>query len=709
LHLLADKDLTARLQGELVHVDLDDRPIYSALSYVWGDQSDRVLFVCDGVEITVGKSLGQALKHLRQATGPPVVLWVDAICINQRKISEKNHQVALMKDIYWFAKKTVVWLGLDGNENAKETFDNIVIGLVNVEGAINNMMDLGIFFRQNHVSIFENTSGVWNPIMIGRFIRLLKSEYFSRTWIIQEIGLSRQPIAYWGEETINFNYIGLLSMILLQYRYAAMKISGSLESVQRAVNVYRAYRTTEPQQLYNVIQGARSNLSGDSRDKVYAFLSHPAANANAGTFPDYRNRMTAPSLFVPGDDFLYGRDCSEVEKRESLADEERRLNSLAIILSPDGDALRWSGMNYLDNDLGPETSGVVIAKQLLNSTFNESTSHRTYRKGETFLKPDYNDSVVTVYRDLTMQSIQQTHLLEILSLVQHKYIAPNGPDFPSWIPRWDKPTETSVLGIGVCDLSFAIATGSAFLMPSIDPGALTVKGIFYDKVAFHTALLHREDFTDSLKTNPVFAMANRCGVNMDLSLHGRLPSIDVASNARMKAYLQTWTAGRQVSATSHVPSDGDLLELDFAAYHLRHLQSQLYEDSPKDRGTNSYAWSEMVRHLQIVDQEAKSTKCGDPDRFAEAAATTCNGRKFFLTENGFFGIGPAVTEIGDAVYVLLGAYVPLLLRPKNRYGRVEEDGSWSLVGECYVDSLLMGDTLRAARALSSKLEYVTLW
>lgn len=52
-----------------------------------------------------------------------VALWVDALCIDQSHISEKNIQVPLMGLIYSYAELVLVWLGpqADGSE---EYFDS---------------------------------------------------------------------------------------------------------------------------------------------------------------------------------------------------------------------------------------------------------------------------------------------------------------------------------------------------------------------------------------------------------------------------------------------------------------------------------------------------------------------------------------------------------------------------------------------------------
>jgi predicted AAA+ superfamily ATPase len=57
-------------------------------------------------------SLESALRQFRQRN-EVVVLWVDAICINQFDNEERTQQVALMGDIYSQSKEVVIWLGKD--------------------------------------------------------------------------------------------------------------------------------------------------------------------------------------------------------------------------------------------------------------------------------------------------------------------------------------------------------------------------------------------------------------------------------------------------------------------------------------------------------------------------------------------------------------------------------------------------------------------
>jgi hypothetical protein len=62
----------------------------------------------------VTTNLEVALRYLRHQKAHKV-LWVDALCINQEDIKERNYQVRTMRDIYVAAEKVVVWLGEEGD------------------------------------------------------------------------------------------------------------------------------------------------------------------------------------------------------------------------------------------------------------------------------------------------------------------------------------------------------------------------------------------------------------------------------------------------------------------------------------------------------------------------------------------------------------------------------------------------------------------
>lgn len=98
---------------------------YEALSYVWGAGDLKVIEV-NGQPFQVTVSLESALSHLRY-TDKVCILWIDALCINQRDLTERNHQVAFMASIYEQALQVIAWLGKEegGNDLAMHAVEEL--------------------------------------------------------------------------------------------------------------------------------------------------------------------------------------------------------------------------------------------------------------------------------------------------------------------------------------------------------------------------------------------------------------------------------------------------------------------------------------------------------------------------------------------------------------------------------------------------------
>ena len=99
-------------------VSLNDSPKYNALSYTWGKPELTHQIWVNNAILPVTESLAVALRHLRQES-EILILWVDAVCINQRDTDEKNHQVRQMAEVYRHAAQVFVWLGPAADESCK--------------------------------------------------------------------------------------------------------------------------------------------------------------------------------------------------------------------------------------------------------------------------------------------------------------------------------------------------------------------------------------------------------------------------------------------------------------------------------------------------------------------------------------------------------------------------------------------------------------
>ncbi|KAJ2982620.1 hypothetical protein NUW58_g6403 [Xylaria curta] len=91
-------------------VSLDSVSDFDAISYVWGDLPAKLPIRVDGEVFFVTADLEAALRALRKPRKQRSV-WVDAVCINQEDIQEKNTQVPQMGRIYSTARSVIAWLG----------------------------------------------------------------------------------------------------------------------------------------------------------------------------------------------------------------------------------------------------------------------------------------------------------------------------------------------------------------------------------------------------------------------------------------------------------------------------------------------------------------------------------------------------------------------------------------------------------------------
>jgi hypothetical protein len=88
-------------------------------------------------------------------------------------------------------------------------------------------------------------------------------------------------------------------------------------------------------------------------------------------------------------------------------------------------------------------------------------------------------------------------------------------------------------------------------------------------------------------------------------------------------------------------------------------------------------------------------------QFMSEHMAVCKEKNFFITRDGYMGLGPLGTEPGDRICVLLGCDVPLLIRP--------EDNHYVVVGACYVYGMMKGEVMHAARKGVLKTVQLEFW
>jgi hypothetical protein len=181
---------------DLLHVNLDDRPNYIALSYAWGDPTKTQPISVDNRFYNVTTSLFSALRRLRfmffeeeEPTGN-FDLWADAICINQEDQEEKALQIIRMCDIYALANTVLAWLG----ENPVEK-DAIIQRIMEMARAVPSKPKT---WKSDLTELFDRSWRDYNPF-IQAIVELAARPWFTRLWVVQEAVLAnREPMIFAG-------------------------------------------------------------------------------------------------------------------------------------------------------------------------------------------------------------------------------------------------------------------------------------------------------------------------------------------------------------------------------------------------------------------------------------------------------------------------------------------------------------------------------
>jgi hypothetical protein len=124
------------------------------------------------------------------------LIWIDAICINQKTVPERNHQLLLMRDIYRKSEGLIIWLGpADGG--SQEAIDFLeIIGLA----GMHNEEMFGKWFK----GFQAQTIYIEKWCCAARFF---SQSWFKRLWIMQEYIVCAQEFAGYGiPHAIEFYY-----------------------------------------------------------------------------------------------------------------------------------------------------------------------------------------------------------------------------------------------------------------------------------------------------------------------------------------------------------------------------------------------------------------------------------------------------------------------------------------------------------------------
>ena len=514
--------VSERWSCSLILADLESPPEYIALSYCWGDPKNLQPIRCDGGTVMVTITASEMIKFFCKT---PALFWVDSLCINQDDVPEKNQQVAVMAEIYSKAATVAVWLGPDPHKDAEIVFTTVkkvveeIATIHALEGKINylNSEDGNLHWTLPEgkpvVSTLPSSIILPHESERQRLARFFNLPWFSRTWILQEVGLAAEANVIWGGSAFEWNALGVMSLFLMRHGRAVLDRFGLATAVQNVCHIYTAFSPFRPRATFFYLLNSSKGLkTTDPRDKVYALLSHPTACTigtsqalpkNSNAFKDYMDLVTQ---FLPSihDQFFVKRIREQQEAKVSAKVE----------------------------------------------------------RAEPLIKADYNKSVFEVYHDVALEHINCTETLEILTAVQHQ---PNTPElpFPSWVPQWNQCLDTPILGLDTSN-HFASANRPAKVtyFRHNDPNTLIVRGTVVSKVVYVSTLCNKSSFgftamsdPDPASSNAIMATWERLRLDIPQMLGEKYArTVELVATDGVPyfgpesdiwtAYMRTWVAGK---------------------------------------------------------------------------------------------------------------------------------------------------------------------
>jgi hypothetical protein len=282
----------AAIRCEIIHVSLDKPPSYIAISYAWGDAADTRKIQLHGNTISITSSLHGALDALRQKS-EPVLVWADALCINQQNREERTQQVQLMTNIYSNANSVAIWLGQDTDESSL---------------AIHFLCEVS-----EHADSIEKITRLIGSRLRRRYfeatVSLFERDYWSRLWVVQEVFNARHSISvYCGSINLPWSVFTRASQVFrrhkgdLDHYFPGGANDGTRHIVSQSQLTYsqvlvhqgpgslsdlRSFMGLGEGSLLEVLRTCRRKLAADPRDKVFGILGVLPEHVRRDFQPDY--------------------------------------------------------------------------------------------------------------------------------------------------------------------------------------------------------------------------------------------------------------------------------------------------------------------------------------------------------------------------------------------------------------------------------------
>lgn len=669
---------------------------------MWGDPKDTVPIILDGHVFNITTNLESALRHLRWEDTART-FWIDAICIDQRDIQERGHQVQCMGDFYRAAEQTTVWLGPEF-EHTGLAFEYILEAEVNreMESLLNQISALNDSIILSQQKLIH---GLKEEVQVPQNLRTSRDPY----------GLDqlRETISAMREEKKRLD-IGLHAFSL-----RIVEIHEELER-EGSCHVRAASQSGRSRPLFGQVEknmGLRDfTLSRSTNDSGYKLSESDWSVSDSGLLDiglkEFGMRKALEVLrqqfelseatLAKIDDEVVALVNNPWWSRSWVIQEVAMSREIVfqcghVLASWDGvySTVEHTSTHFVRGSfplilkvlmMSPKSKNVTnrlkvpeqqmeLLDLLERFRYCEATDPRDKIYALLGLASDVQPDEITIdytmpvqqlYIDIVKFFLSKHQTLDILgAIIQQKSELQHF--LPSWVPDWSFSTihddqrsfplklvaedpETSV-----SKAYFASGDTVVSLDPLSDLDNLVLTGFLFD-------ILHN-----------LYEPAVEFEINTSAFNEAQQQS----------TIIQKWD--ETVLGFTALPDPYENTCGKIAAF-WRTLVADMIGDG---RATEEPLAGEMFNVWSgraEVPQGAESFT----EPFVSAVIRASHNRRLCITENGYMALAPAEADEGDLVCVFLGGQTPFVLRPSL--------GKYRLVGQCYVHGIMFGEAMEELRS-----------
>ncbi|KAJ4297772.1 hypothetical protein N0V90_005667 [Kalmusia sp. IMI 367209] len=642
------------IAGHLKKFALANVPHFYSASYTWGARtySDTTIKLKTG-ELPVLKGLLPFLRMVSEHEDfrDDDWWWIDSLSINLADGQEREQQVRIMADIYKKARRTVVWLG---EEAERETDCRGAIDFLHYLQSLQPVFSGNGQTTRNHLRS-SAMAHHWTSVS-----NLLARPWWSRVWTLQEMILPREVKLYCGTTSISRGKFkaAMYSIFLCSVGERDMEHDLIPRHIfdaafnRRRIHQWHIHPQARGMALVAILAYLGNHSASDSRDRIYSVLGLiTARDRRLVGNPEYKSPVQ----------HQYARLV------RSYYNEYRNLDIICFSHLFN----RYSGKN----DPGIENA--------MPSWVPDWRAHTEYVSPVPLMASQSASEHIGNFRPIHSQKWKAMYdapgpgqrLRDKANVRFHENLQ------EMWCDGIILDTIDTLGSLEGCEprcSSFICARDRslhALLQSTQNPDILKAKPPDPIKLLGAIAcslVLNRQDkylrfVAPKHYISDFLVLCNAC--------------LDEESRPSLNATFFTWFQQNR--------------HMNFATYTLESLISTLTSLSSHTLSDSLppptlHPTSPSHRRTAYPPNTAADAESDDADTFLSRFLDTVRkkSRRLMVTAGGHVGMAPCRGRTGDAVVVLFGCSIPLVLR------RVGAGEAWVVVGEAYVHGYMNGEAGR---------------